>query len=223
MSAKAALPAPIRLLNSDMSRSIADVQTHQYHHGISLQGCQIFQRENDLWDIDTEAERGNRSFHFCICVLTSRLREKLSLIPLASSRNSTVLYCAALCSRGSASLVPHCHMPSVEWLDTVPTMFKLDLVATVHAATIIIAGNFCEQQIFVIRCLFAKISVNNLPPGVASYVALSLLPSCTSTAILQGTLIDHRHAASQLQRSVGQQVAAYRVHSTSLHTELRGP
>ena len=30
MSTRAALPAPIRLPNSDMSRSIADVQTHRY-------------------------------------------------------------------------------------------------------------------------------------------------------------------------------------------------
>ena len=62
--------------------------------------------------------RGNRRFHFCICVPTSRLREKLSLIPLASHRNSTVLYCAALHSRGS----------SVERLGTVSDMIKLDLV-----------------------------------------------------------------------------------------------
>ena len=68
------------------------------------------------------ALRGNRSFHFCIFVPSASIPVKLSLIPLASRRNSTVLYSAALRSRGS----------SVERLGTVSDMFKPDLVLYVQ-------------------------------------------------------------------------------------------
>ena len=93
------------------NRGCANSSVYSDHHGDQL-------TVPEVWKVDTEALRGNRSFHFCICVLTSRLRQKLSLILLPSRRNSTVLYCAALRSRGS----------SVEWLGAVSDMLKLDLV-----------------------------------------------------------------------------------------------
>ena len=40
--------------------------------------------EFKVWNVDTEALRGNRSFHFCNCALTSWLRQNLSLLLLAS-------------------------------------------------------------------------------------------------------------------------------------------
>ena len=100
------------------NRGCANSSVYSDHHGVQLTRLLKFLRENKVWNVDTEALRGNRSFHFCICVLTSWLRQKLLLVLLASCCNSTVLYSAALCSRSS----------SVERLGTVSEMFKLDLV-----------------------------------------------------------------------------------------------
>ena len=81
--------APIRLLRHVQSR-MANSSVYSDHHGDQLTRLSKFRRENKVWNVDTEALRGNRSFHFCICMLTSRLRQKLSVILLASRRNSTV-------------------------------------------------------------------------------------------------------------------------------------
>ena len=120
MSAWAIYPrqSDCRIQYVTFNRGSANSSVYSDHHGDQLTRLSKFLRENKVWNVDTEALRGNRSFHFCICVLTSRLRQKLSLILLASRRNSTVLYCAALRSRGS----------SVERLGAVSDMFKLDLV-----------------------------------------------------------------------------------------------
>ena len=59
------------------NRGCTNSSVYSDHHGDQLTRLSKFLRENKVWNVDTEALRGNRSFHFSICVLTSQLQQKL--------------------------------------------------------------------------------------------------------------------------------------------------